>query len=156
MAVIKARGLTEAQAPKLLTGETTAQADQFVATGNAESALVGGVPKLWETISGSCRFGVLRGGQTVRNQYLVKRQGDGLRSNTQSGACMAPGGTQAEALIRAALIDGQLAHAGWSTARRKLIEEVLLGTTEHEGAWSGDQFADYVLLGPGLVQIVNR
>ena len=38
--VIKARGLTDALAPKLVTGESIAQAFQFVATGNAEAGFV--------------------------------------------------------------------------------------------------------------------
>ncbi len=38
--VLKARGLTEALAPKLVIGETIAQAFQFVASGNAELGFV--------------------------------------------------------------------------------------------------------------------
>ena len=38
--VIQARGLTQALAPKLVTGESIAQAYQFVATGNAEIGFV--------------------------------------------------------------------------------------------------------------------
>jgi molybdate transport system substrate-binding protein len=38
--VLKARGLTESLAPKLVTAETIAQAHQFVATGNAELGFV--------------------------------------------------------------------------------------------------------------------
>jgi molybdate transport system substrate-binding protein len=38
--VLKARGLTEALAPRLVTGESIAQAYQFVATGNAEIGFV--------------------------------------------------------------------------------------------------------------------
>ncbi|MFM9915742.1 MAG: molybdate ABC transporter substrate-binding protein [Rhizobacter sp.] len=38
--VLKARGLTEAVAPKLVTAESIAQAYQFVATGNAELGFV--------------------------------------------------------------------------------------------------------------------
>jgi molybdate transport system substrate-binding protein len=38
--VIKARGLTDALAPKLVTGENIAQTHQFVATGNAELGFV--------------------------------------------------------------------------------------------------------------------
>jgi molybdate transport system substrate-binding protein len=38
--VIKARGLTEAIAPKLVTAESIAQAYQFIATGNAELGFV--------------------------------------------------------------------------------------------------------------------
>lgn len=38
--VIRARGLAEALAPKLVTGESIAQAYQFVATGNAELGFV--------------------------------------------------------------------------------------------------------------------
>ncbi|MFT3956387.1 MAG: molybdate ABC transporter substrate-binding protein [Piscinibacter sp.] len=38
--VVKARGLTEALTPKLVTGESIAQAFQFVATGNAEIGFV--------------------------------------------------------------------------------------------------------------------
>lgn len=40
MKVIKARGLTDAVAPKLVTGESIAQAFQFVASGNAELGFV--------------------------------------------------------------------------------------------------------------------
>jgi molybdate transport system substrate-binding protein len=40
MEVIKARGLTEATGPKLVTAESIAQAQQFVATGNAELGFV--------------------------------------------------------------------------------------------------------------------
>mgnify|MGYP001192690880 CR=1 FL=1 len=40
MEVLKARGLTEAAAPKLVTAESIAQAYQFVATGNAEIGFV--------------------------------------------------------------------------------------------------------------------
>jgi molybdate transport system substrate-binding protein len=40
MEVIKAKGLTEAIAPKLVTGESIAQAYQFVFTGNAELGFV--------------------------------------------------------------------------------------------------------------------
>ncbi|MBC7726816.1 MAG: molybdate ABC transporter substrate-binding protein [Microbacteriaceae bacterium] len=40
MEVIKAKGLTEALAPKLVTGESIAQAYQFVSTGNAELGFV--------------------------------------------------------------------------------------------------------------------
>jgi molybdate transport system substrate-binding protein len=39
MQVLKARGLTDAMAPKLVTGESIAQAYQFVLTGNAELGL---------------------------------------------------------------------------------------------------------------------
>lgn len=53
-----------------------------------------------------------------------------------------------EAATRADLIDVQLAHAGWSKARRSLLEEVLLGAAEPSGAYGDErQFADYVLLG---------
>jgi molybdate transport system substrate-binding protein len=38
--VLKARGLAEALAPRLVTGESIAQAYQFVATGNAEIGFV--------------------------------------------------------------------------------------------------------------------
>lgn len=38
--VLKARGLTDAVAPKLVTGESIAQAFQFVSTGNAEIGFV--------------------------------------------------------------------------------------------------------------------
>jgi molybdate transport system substrate-binding protein len=38
--VLKARGLTDALAPRLVTGESIAQAYQFVATGNAELGFV--------------------------------------------------------------------------------------------------------------------
>lgn len=40
MAVLRARGLAEKLAPKLVTGDSIAQAYQFVATGNAELGLV--------------------------------------------------------------------------------------------------------------------
>jgi molybdate transport system substrate-binding protein len=40
MEVLKARGLTDALAPKLVTGESIAQAFQFVASGNAELGFV--------------------------------------------------------------------------------------------------------------------
>lgn len=40
MDVMKARGLTDAIAPKLVTGESIAQAYQFVSTGNAELGFV--------------------------------------------------------------------------------------------------------------------
>jgi molybdate transport system substrate-binding protein len=40
MEVLKARGLADALAPRLVTGETIAQAYQFVATGNAELGFV--------------------------------------------------------------------------------------------------------------------
>lgn len=40
MEVIRARGLADALAPKLVTGESIAQAFQFVATGNAEIGFV--------------------------------------------------------------------------------------------------------------------
>ena len=40
MEVLKARGLTEALAPRIVTGETIAQAFQFVASGNAELGFV--------------------------------------------------------------------------------------------------------------------
>ena len=40
MAVLKARGLAETLASKLVTGESIAQAQQFVATGNAELGFV--------------------------------------------------------------------------------------------------------------------
>ncbi len=40
MDVLKARGLAQALAPKLVTGESIAQAYQFAATGNAELAFV--------------------------------------------------------------------------------------------------------------------
>jgi molybdate transport system substrate-binding protein len=40
MEVLKARGLTEAVAPKLVTAESIAQAYQFIATGNAEFGFV--------------------------------------------------------------------------------------------------------------------
>ena len=57
-------------------------------------------------------------------------------------------GTPNEASTRAALIDTQLARAGWSKSRRNLVEEVVLVATEPTSAWDhGNQFADYVLLG---------
>ena len=40
MQVLRARGLAEALAPKLVTGESIAQAYQFVATGNAQLGFV--------------------------------------------------------------------------------------------------------------------
>ena len=40
MEVLKARGLVDAVAPKLVTGESIAQAYQFIATGNAEIGFV--------------------------------------------------------------------------------------------------------------------
>lgn len=52
-----------------------------------------------------------------------------------------------EAQTRLGLIDQQLAHAGWSRNRRTLIEEFVLKTAEPNGSSSGEQFADYVLLG---------
>ena len=55
--------------------------------------------------------------------------------------------TSNEATTRIQLIDAQLAHAGWSKSRRSLIEEFVLMAEEPEGAYSGQQFADYVLLG---------
>jgi type I restriction enzyme, R subunit len=51
-----------------------------------------------------------------------------------------------EATTRTALIDVQLAQAGWSKQRRSLLEEVLLRTGEPERSFWGEQFADYVLL----------
>jgi type I restriction enzyme R subunit len=57
-------------------------------------------------------------------------------------------GTLNEASTRAALIDAQLARAGWSKSRRNLVEEVVVVATEPTSAWDhGNQFADYVLLG---------
>jgi type I restriction enzyme R subunit len=52
-----------------------------------------------------------------------------------------------EKQTRAARIDGQLAAAGWSRSRRNLIEEHLLSAVDSQRSHSGDQFADYVLLG---------
>ena len=52
-----------------------------------------------------------------------------------------------ESRTRTEIIDSQLAHAGWSTNRRTLVEEFLLTASEHDGGFGGEQFADYVLLG---------
>lgn len=52
-----------------------------------------------------------------------------------------------EGETRACQIDVGLARAGWSKNRRTLVEEMILRTGESEGAYGGDQFADYVLLG---------
>ncbi|MGV8990723.1 MAG: DEAD/DEAH box helicase family protein [Thiobacillus sp.] len=52
-----------------------------------------------------------------------------------------------EAETRSSQIDAGLARAGWSKNRRTLVEEMILRTGESEGAYGGDQFADYVLLG---------
>ncbi|MCP3142101.1 type I restriction endonuclease subunit R [Pyxidicoccus xibeiensis] len=54
--------------------------------------------------------------------------------------------TRTEAQTRAHRIDADLARAGWSSARRNLLEEVLLRTGEQEGEYDGRSFADYVLL----------
>ncbi|QIR94362.1 DEAD/DEAH box helicase [Vibrio alginolyticus] len=55
--------------------------------------------------------------------------------------------TKSEAQTRTELIDYQLAHAGWSSSRRTLIEEFLLKSSEPESNYPDQQFADYVLLG---------
>ncbi len=52
-----------------------------------------------------------------------------------------------EQQTRTELIDSQLAHAGWARNRRTLIEEFVLKAGESDSAYSGEQFADYVLLG---------
>ena len=52
-----------------------------------------------------------------------------------------------EASTRTDLIDTQLARAGWSRNRRKLIEEFLLKAAEPDTDYRNEQFADYVLLG---------
>lgn len=52
-----------------------------------------------------------------------------------------------EATTRAQLIDAQLAHAGWTKARRSLVEEFVLVGESPVGSFNGQQFADYVLLG---------
>ncbi|RQY65625.1 type I restriction endonuclease subunit R [Burkholderia stagnalis] len=52
-----------------------------------------------------------------------------------------------EAATRIQLIDAQLARAGWSKSRRTLIEEFVVTAQGPEGSYSGQQFADYVLLG---------
>ena len=44
-------------------------------------------------------------------------------------------GTPNEASTRAALIDTQLARAGWSKSRRNLVEEVVLVATEPTSSW---------------------
>ena len=58
--------------------------------------------------------------------------------------------TTNEATTRSQLVDVQLAHAGWSKSRPSLIEEFVLMAMEPEGEESGQQFADYVLLGGDL------
>lgn len=55
--------------------------------------------------------------------------------------------SRSEARTRTEIIDSQLAHAGWSTGRRTLVEEFLLRTGEPDRSYGGEQFADYVLLG---------
>jgi len=55
--------------------------------------------------------------------------------------------TSDEATTRTQLVDAQLAHAGWNKSRRSLIEEFVLSAQAPEGAYAGQQFADYVLLG---------
>lgn len=52
-----------------------------------------------------------------------------------------------EATTRAQLVDAQLAQAGWNKSRRSLIEEFVLSAQAPDGAYAGQQFADYVLLG---------
>ncbi len=52
-----------------------------------------------------------------------------------------------EAATRVHLIDGQLAHAGWSASRRSLIGEFVLRAHEPESGYGEPQYADYVLLG---------
>lgn len=54
--------------------------------------------------------------------------------------------TDTEAQTRASRIDADLARAGWSGARRNLVEEHLLRTGEPERENGGYGFADYVLL----------
>lgn len=51
-----------------------------------------------------------------------------------------------ESQTRATLIDTQLAHAGWSSNRRTLIEEYALHVKEPDPPYGSDQYADYVLL----------
>ncbi|KVC42482.1 restriction endonuclease subunit R [Burkholderia pseudomultivorans] len=51
-----------------------------------------------------------------------------------------------EAQTRTRRIDADLARAGWSGARRNLVEEHLLHTGEPDGEYGGRGFADYVLL----------
>lgn len=55
--------------------------------------------------------------------------------------------SDSEAQTRAQRIDADLARAGWSAARRNLVEEFLLPAGETEGVHHGRGFADYVLLG---------
>jgi len=52
-----------------------------------------------------------------------------------------------EAQTRIEIIDSQLSHAGWSRNRRTFLEEFLLRSDKSDSNNSGDQFADYVLLG---------
>lgn len=52
-----------------------------------------------------------------------------------------------EAQTRIEIIDSQLSHAGWSRSRRTFLEEFLLRSDKSDSDSSGDQFADYVLLG---------
>jgi type I restriction enzyme R subunit len=54
--------------------------------------------------------------------------------------------SETESSTRANRIDQQLARAGWSTNRRNVLEEVLVGAPQ-DGSTGLDQFADYVLLG---------
>ena len=56
--------------------------------------------------------------------------------------------TSNEATTRAQLVDAQLAHAGWNKSRRSLVEEFVLTAQQTEAGYNGQQFADYVLLGP--------
>ena len=55
-----------------------------------------------------------------------------------------------ERTTRERLIDAQLARAGWTGSRRRVVEEFALRgpeAAEPGGEWSaGSQFADYVLL----------
>ncbi len=52
-----------------------------------------------------------------------------------------------EKTTRSELIDTQLAHAGWSSSRRSLIEEFVLSAGSPNSTYGREQFADYVLLG---------
>jgi type I restriction enzyme, R subunit len=55
--------------------------------------------------------------------------------------------SQNEAQTRIEIIDWQLSHAGWSRNRCTFLEEFLLRSSKSDSDSSGDQFADYVLLG---------